>query len=286
MSSINTGFAALNAAIERSADQGSRGNFVPNLQWKDDRNEKGELYQHNVRFVTEDITPCQIYEYVPCKDGKLRDFIIPSSVNLDGPDVVKELGVKVPQYGNKSNLIDPKARGMAFGLVVVREEKSEMINGRRVLTYSDKMETVKYEKDGQEVEETRPMYRIVKQSIRNFWPQVATYYERYGTVMDRDYTIERRRNDKDTSYIIIPCDPVEGLRDPEEVAAAYTPPIDMKKFVEGLADPERARKLLAGDSSDEGSGSNSGEGESALPKSEAPTDSKFADFRDQLINQR
>lgn len=285
MSSIKKGFAALNEAIESSADQGSRGNFVPNLQWKDDRNDKGELYQHNVRFVTEDVIPCKIYEYIPCKDGKLRDFIIPSSIGMDGPDVVKELGVKVPQYGNKSNMIDPKARDMAFGLVVVREEKSEMVNGRRVLTYSDKMETVKYEKDGQEVEETRPMYRIVKQSNRNFWPQIAIYHERYGTIMDRDYTIERRRNDKDTSYVAIPCDPIEGLRDPEEVEAAYDLPIDMESFAKGLADPERARKLLSGDGSSEKAGESGEKAEKSAPKSEAPSDSKFADFRDQLINQ-
>lgn len=282
--SLISGFAAVNQAIEKSAEQGQGGGFLRTLLWKDDRSDKGELYQHTVRFLTDDVIPCKIYEFIPCKDGKMRDFIVPSSVGLEGPDVIQELGIKVPQYGNKNNLIEPKARDMTFGLVIVREEKAEMVNGRRVLTYEDKMEEVSYEKDGEKIEETRPMFRIVKQSNRNFWGMMIGYHSRYGTVTDRDYSIERKRNDKDTSYVIIPCDPIEGLRDPEDIAKAYNPPTTLENVIKDLASPERARRLLTGETS-ESKGEGSDKPAASTGSSEESDDSQFSDFRKKLLDQ-
>lgn len=288
---MKTGFGAVQEAIERSAERsGGGGNFLRTLVWKDDRKDKGELFQHTVRFLTDEVMPCKIYEFIPCKDGKMRDFIIPSSVDDEtkDPDVVKQSGVRVPEYGNKNNLIEPRAKDVTLGIVVLREEISEMVDGRRVLSYKDKMETIKYEKDGVEVEETRPAFRLVKQSNKNFWSVVSGYYGRYGTITDRDYEITRNRNDKDTNYTIIPCDPIEDLRTPEDLEEAYNPPTTLENIVKDLASPERARKLLFGDSDEEGENSresSSDEKPSKESSTETPKDTQFSDLRKQLLEQ-
>lgn len=280
---MKTGFQAVQEAIDRSAERNQGGSgFLPYLNWKDDRKEKGESYQKTLRFLTDEVVPCKIYEYIPCKDGKMRDFIVPSSVGVEGPDYVKESGVRVTQYGNKNNLIEPKARDMTIGLAVLREEVSEMVDGRRVLSYKDKMETVKYEKDGEEVEETRPMFGLIKQSNQNFWGTVAGYWSRYGTIIDRDYQITRNGGGVDTNYTIIPCDPIEGLRDEEEVKAAYDPPTTLEKVIQDLASPERAKKLLLGEGESEGEGKSQA---NVSTSSGSNPGSQFDDFRQQLIDQ-
>lgn len=281
MTGFKTGFGAVQEAIDRSAERGQGGGFLRTLVWKDDRDGKGELYRHTLRFLTDDVVPCEIYEFIPCKDNKKRDFIIPPN----GPDVVKESGIRVPQFGNKNNLIEPKAKNVSLGIAVLREEVSEMVDGRRVLSYKDKMETVSYEKDGQQVEETRPMYVLVKQSNKNFWGIVGGYWGRYGTITDRDYDITRNRNDKDTNYTIIPCDPIDGLKTEEEVSKAYDPPITLESIIKDLSSPERARKLLLGDSEGGQDGGGSSEGEKRSESAEESKKTEFDSLRDQLINQ-
>ena len=283
MSGMKTGFGAVQEAIERSAERGNGGNFLRTIVWKDDRNDKGELFQRTVRFLTDEVVPCKIYEFIPCKDGKMRDFIVPSSVGIDGPDIIKEAGVKVPQYGNKNNLVEPRAKDVTLGIVVVREEISEMVDGRRVLSYQDKMETVEYEKDGEKVSETRPTFGLVKQSNKNFWGVVAGYFSHYGTITDRDYKITRNRNDKDTSYAVIPCDPIEGLRTPEELAKTYNPPTTLENVVKDLASPDRARKLIYGEG-DEAESTSSSNTEAAA-STETQGNTQFSDLRKELLEQ-
>lgn len=279
---IKSGFGAVQEAIQKSADRNQGGGGHLNyLTWKDDRKDKGEDFQKVLRFLTDEVIPCEIYEYIPCKDGKMRDFIVPTSVGLEGTDLVLESGVRVTEYGNKNNLIKPKSRSMTLGIAVVREEISEMVDGRRVLSYRDKMEEVTYEKDGQEVTEVRPVYGLVKQSNQNFWGTIAGYWTRYGTITDRDYVISRNGNGTDTNYVIIPCDPIEDLRSPESIEKAYTPPITLKKVVEDLASPERARKLLFGE--EEGD-SQKGESKNTSESSSSGS-SEFDSFRRSLVSQ-
>ena len=275
---MKTGFQAVQAVIEKSKSQNQGGSFLPYILWKDDRNGEGKEYEKVVRFLTDEVVPCKLYEFIPCKDQKLRDFIVPESVGIESPDIVKESGVKVPSYNNRAVLVDPKPRDLTLGIVVLREEKSEMVNGRRVLTYRDKMEEVTYEKDGETITEKRPIYGIVKQSNVNFWGTVAGYWSRYGTITDRDYVVTRTNNDKDTLYTIVPCDPVEGLRTEEELKKAYQPPTTLTKLVENLADPERARKLLQGEGS-------TPDKESTQSSGDTTTGTQFASLRNELLDQ-
>lgn len=286
MGEMKTGFAAVQELIERSAERGNGGgNFLRTLVWKDDRKDKGEQYRHFVRFLTDDVVPVRMYEFIPCKDGKMRDFIIPDSVKQEGPDVVKQSGVRVPQYGNRNNLVEPKAKDVVLGIVALREEVPQMIDGRRVTTYQDKMETVEYERDGEKVEETRVAYRLIKQSHRNFWNVVASYAARYGTVTDRDYEIIRNRNDKDTNYTILPCEAVDGLILPEEVEKAYNPPTTLDKIVKDLGSAERARKLLVGDGDDGDEEKQEPAEEKPEESTETPKDTQFSNLRKELLEQ-
>lgn len=284
---MRSGFDAVKAAIEESASRGQGGGgFLPTIVWKDDRNGEGKLYDRTVRFLTDEVVPCKIYEYIPCKDGKLRDFIIPSSVGEDGPDIVKESGVQVSKFGNKNQMVDPRAKDVTIGLVVLREEKPEMVDGRRVLTVVDKMETVKYEKDGKQVEEERPVYGIVKQSNTNFWGTVAGYWSRYGTITDRDYNITRNGNDVNTNYTIIPLDPIEELRDEDKLKEAYKPPMTLEEYIKNMTSVERAKKLLYGDSSEgEGKATKEKAEESAPEKVESESGTQFDSLRDELLKQ-
>lgn len=282
---IKSGFQAVQEAIDRSQQRGQGGGgFLPYLIWKDDSKGEGKLFEKTVRFLTDEVVPCEVYEFIPCKDGKMRDFIVPSSVGIEGPDIVEESGILVPQFNNKNNLVKPRKRSVTFGIAAVREERSEIVDGRRTLTYHDKYEKYSYEKDGKTIEGERQVFGLLKQSNSNFWSTVAGYWSRYGTITDRDYVITRKGNGVDTNYTIIPCDPIPELRDPEDIQKHYKPPVEFKSIIEELASPERAERLLLGKSGEQNSQSNQGESPKE-DKVDTPNDTEFSDFRRQLLDQ-
>lgn len=283
---MQMGFGAVEESIKRSEARSASSGFLPTITWRDDRDKGGEEYQKTLRFLTDDIIVCKIYEYIKCPDGKLRDFIVPSSVDVEGPDYVKESGIKVQAFGSQE-MVEPKPRELVLGIAAVRKEVQEVVNGRRVLRFKDATEEV--EVDG-EVREQQ-VFGLIKQSPRTFWNQLAAYYGRYGTITDRDYTVQRRGNGIDTRYVFMAEDPIEGLREPEEISKAYQPPVELVEYVKMLASPKRARKFLYGEEeSDESKAAGEEEAknvESEETKNvEAEENQDFSELKERLLSQK
>ncbi|QGJ94938.1 ssDNA-binding protein [Gordonia phage RedWattleHog] len=283
---MGIGMGAAQAAGERKAAQGG-GDFLPMVYWKDDKSGEGKQYKKIVRFLTDDVITAKIYGFVKGgPEGKGRDFIDPASlVDDDGKPLFEELAgerdyfrennIKLPTY--KGDLKDAKdiAQEQTLGLVVLREEYTvrEDRNGREVAVVKmrDLIEKREYEtKDGEKKTDEGQVIGVVKQGYKNFWSTLAGYYNRYGTICDRDYEITRKGNGTDTTYSIIRLDKDEDMPDVvdgESAMAHYQPRLTLKDWVVPKAKYDAAKEWLEGTSTSAQDGGNDS------PRSEAKEDS-------------
>lgn len=202
-----TGLKALKESIDRSkaraAGGGSPNGALKYYTWKND----GDKFL--IRFLTDDVITTDFYEWVVGKDGKAtRDFI----KNETGEDWVQKYNGQSRDYKTKT-LGPARARELTVGMAVMREEYSK--DGKQAIR--DKIEKV--EVDGTEYDAR--YFGIVKQSHRNFWKNVMVYYNRFGTICDRDFEVTRNGAGKDTDYSFFALDPVPDLANEEAVQKAY-----------------------------------------------------------------
>lgn len=273
------GFKAIREHQEKMDQNksGGGGKFLRTITWSDDRDKEGTEYSKTLRFISDEPIECKLYSFVPCIDGKKRMFIEPQSVGVEGTDWVKESGAQTIDFGTKQP-VPAKWRNVVIGIAVLREEYRDE-NGR--IAFRDKVEKYSYEKDGKTIEGENLIYGVVIQGYRNFWSSVEGYHDRFGTIMDRDYTVQRKGNGVDTNYVFIPEEKIEGLITAEQVANAYEPPISLEEFVKELADPERAKNFLVGEGN---VAPKQAEPVQSAPASASDDDvsDKFNDFRAQL----
>ena len=278
---MESGLAALQKTIEEAKSRPARrsgggGGEFPRLSyygWKD-----GEVKV--LRFLTDDIQQHMYAEYVLTKDGKSQNFIVDPDNNY------------VAKYGGKSResfvdpsspMIEPKLVKRAAGVAVLREE----IAGQKIVDHL-------YERTvGDSVLPSR-YFGVVRQAIKNFWPTLVECAARYGTLTDRDYIIKRIGGGLDTSYSILPCDPIDGLRTPEEVQAFYgygkpwnpedperylNCPQTIKEWVEYYGSEDRIKHWLGVEDTPMVSASPADEAQAAP----TPSGTDFASLRERLI---
>ena len=118
----------------------------------------------------------------------------------------------------KAKVKKPGARSWA--LACLREEVME--DGKVVGLRDKTREVTIPEKDGQpEKTVTEKAIVVVNMGYKNFFAILEGFAGRYGTVLDRDYWIKRSGSDTDTTYQIVPMDPIEtgdgrfDLREPQ-----------------------------------------------------------------------
>lgn len=141
----------------------------------------------------------------------------------------------IPKPNGKPN----RPSGRSWGLGCLREEVKE---DGRVVGYRDQKRMVAtIGADGKPTGEEKPEKAIVvfNMGFKNFLVTLRGYAEAYGTLLDRDYRIKRTGTELDTTYTIIPLDPIPGhdLRDPE-TAAKYDLGIDLAAEVTQRASDE------------------------------------------------
>lgn len=285
---MGMGFGAVDKAIERGAAKGGggRGDYLPNIFWKDDKSGKGEQYRRVVRFLTDDVFVALFYEYViggrPNKDGKQfgREFVAVDSIRdlkyedeghpkfgeLVFPELQEEKDfflsndIYLPDYKGVKKPAKDIANERTIGLAVLREVRAENVGGRRREIVSDAIEHREWEdSDGNKKEEDRIRYGLVRQANKNFWSVLSGYYARYGTICDRDYEITRKGNGKDTQYIIVPLDKDPDLETPEQLAERYSPPVSLRDWMVKAARYEEADAWVNWSADDKDSGSSSGD---------------------------
>lgn len=159
-----------------------------------------------VRFLTDgdDIVLTTLHEYVTCHNGSKRSFVCRG-----------EFGAACELCADP----DVRKRDIAYGVALWREPKTK--NNETVI--GTRVEEVKVNKDGKEVTEIQPWVGIVQQAPRNFWNWFWSVHQTKGTIVDRDFWIERTGADKNTDYSAFPEDKSE---------------LDLSKFAEFVPDLE------------------------------------------------
>lgn len=241
---MTRGFAGIESAINEQRERAAESGLLPDIYWRDDRNTGGPLHLQVVRFlpaadengnldVDGVVQTHKFYEFLTINDGETkRHFIQPT----EGPDYVAE-NVKEMYRGE---IKPPYARTKTVALAVLREEVNQVVDGRNVRTYVDKVPTAKQGGTAN----SGPMFGIIREAHKTFWSIMMGYYQRFGTICDRDYIIERTGNGRDTMYSIIPCDPIPELDSDEKVLANYNPPTTLDAWVKMMASQDRAKALL------------------------------------------
>jgi hypothetical protein len=203
MAMVRKGIEKVQESVERSGSfsGGSRRYF----KWT-----PGEA--KTVRFLTDgdDIAMAVIHEFVPCHDGSKRSFVCRQEFDercelCDTPDVRK--------------------REIAYGIAVWREPVKK--DGKTV--FRTKTEMLDIEVDGKKDSKEVPWVGIIQQAPRNFWAWFYVAYNNKGTLLDRDYTIKRIGQGKETDYQPFPEDPQD---------------LDLSKFKEYMPDLEGMIQFL------------------------------------------
>lgn len=150
------------------------------------------------------------------------------------------------------NLVDgkkvKKAAPRQWALACLREE---VIEEGKIVGYKDKTREVTIPaKDGQpERTVTEKAIVVVNMAYKNFFSLLEGFAGRYGTVLDRDYWIKRNGDDKDTSYNIVPIDPIQtpegifDLREPKFMER-YETDLDLATVITERADDEFYAKFF------------------------------------------
>lgn len=215
---FTTGMAHMQEAIEegkrkaaaaKAAATGASGSSANYFNWK-----PGDV--KILRFLTDDVIIEHFAQFIFDNTGNTKNFMIPPS----DPTILERYRSPAPGIGWQQNyrtkaLEEPKPKKLGVGIAVLRKEEPNA---------EGKMELQDYLYE-QEIEGTKYLSRhfgIVQQTVSNFWHTLAVNcFNRYGTICDRDYLIERSGEGFDTKYGIIPLDPDPELASAEAVQQFY-----------------------------------------------------------------
>jgi hypothetical protein len=245
---IRTGLDAFKDVMDRAKSGGSGGDRVPTnwFSWSD-----GEA--KILRFLTDadEVLWSYMHDYVPCKDGKRRNFVCR-----------KELGDDCELCGTE----DVRRRECGWGVAVLRQEVREEVDGRsKVVGYTDWTEEIEVEENGKKLKKVRPFVGVVRQSPSNFWLYILGAYEKYGSLLERDMDIARKGGDKNTVYLVYPCDPVD-IPNVKERYRKFSP--DVRAMVETIGSKDYYDTHLHGKTKESSSGTSTS---ASTPAPSAPS---------------
>lgn len=187
-----------------------------------------------------------------------------------------------------------RATARTWALAVVRHEVKD--EDGKVLGFRDGVRTVQEtDKDGKPTGEEKKQKEIVilNQGYKNFFSTLQGFAGRYGTVLDRDYYVKRDGDDQNTTYHIVPLDPIEtkdpddpenlirlDLRDERLMKRYETDMPDLEELVERRADQEYYdRFFVPGKDGSSSKGSSNGSG------SDESSDSGGGDVPDERVKE-
>lgn len=124
--------------------------------------------------------------------------------------------------------------------------REEVIENGRVVGIKDKLREVQRKKEGSDETETviEKDIVVVRFAWSNFWHNIQAAAGHYGTVLDRDYLVQRKGSGLDTDYSILPIDPVPAadgekfdLRNPDFMKL-YANDYDLEEIITGQSSEE------------------------------------------------
>lgn len=205
-----TGLQSLQQTIENAKGRGGdfTGGSLTYFSWKDKDRKV-------VRFLTDDVITAEFHEFIITNDGKTKSFLVDPAKG----DFVAKYQSPVPGIGWRMDYktkapAELKPTTKTVGLAVLRDRVPRAGGGFDVV---DVMGDVEFK--GEKF--PARTFGLITQSHGNFWKSLIGYFGLYGTLMDRDYLIERKGGGVDTEYVIVPLDPVEELKDPAVLHEFY-----------------------------------------------------------------
>lgn len=224
MGNLRQGMEHIERAVERAKSGGGDGPPLNFFKWEDKETKVLRfLLEADETFVLE------MHEYVACHDGKRRGFVCREEVDGDC-ELCKRDDVR------------SSTKGWSIAALRTRE-------GGEYVDYTEEFE----DEDGNT--KVRPWVGIVRQAPTNFWTYIQSIEAKKGSLKDYDLEIERKGDDKNTIYIIMPADrdPIENI---DERYKNYMP--DLAKMLESMASQEYYDRHLHGitpDDDDDGGSS-------------------------------
>lgn len=207
MSDLFSNFSTIQKLAERSG--GGQGQFLGYIWWSKKESTNGRT-EKVIRMLHDGSIVVTMHENLTNTAGK-RDELV-----CLGNEFVQNHGV-CPACEQELPTIN---RG--FGLAVQRKEEIVGSGSSRTAQVVDN--TIEIERDGSK--KTVPYLGTVKQSISNFWNNMAPLALRYGSVVTRDILVTRTNFDTSTTYSFLPFDPEQELDSEEKVLKRYESVLD------------------------------------------------------------
>jgi hypothetical protein len=189
-----------------------------------------------IRFLTDDdeIITIGMHKYITGSNGKKNSYVCQTEVGHPSCELC--------EAGDSPT-------DVSFGIAVWRKElhDPEIDPEGGITGYGDE---IVEEKDDKGVVKRKPFVGIVQQAPKNFWSKFTMPLKHFGTLIDRDYEIQRSGDDKNTDYHVWACEPVEieppeGEEDWRKVYENYTP--DLGEYLERKGSKEYYARFLHGD---------------------------------------
>jgi hypothetical protein len=259
MPNFRRGVAAMNQAQE-SSNKGGGGQFtfVPNIGWKNDREEKYIAFLN----PAEEIPTVDLHEWIPVGTRENGSEIFEWFLSRRDAAIGES-------YDDIEDRLGRKARVRSIGVAVELEPTFSMVNGRKRPTgFQVKTETFDRKVEGGGTEEVvAPVIGFVIQSPLNFYGWVGTFSESEAPIEETPLKVVRRGKDQNTAYDFTPyldqpvdytnlIEHIENVRyfadlveqvqgeDAKEVALSLGA-LALDKRLDELADKERYDTLVA-----------------------------------------
>lgn len=193
------GAEGINEAAERRGGGGNFRPFAPELQWREDGDEKYVL----ILTPIEEALGFNIHEWIPTgtfekqngETSKKYDWFMcrkDAAIGDDGCEICDRL--------------DDNAKTRTFGVGVELEPVIEPGRGGRNKVVGFEVKTATYNKKGEDdesIEVTYPVIGVISQAAQNYWKTLVTHDEAQSDITETPFQIIRRGKGSDTDYDFI-----------------------------------------------------------------------------------
>jgi len=205
-------------AIEEAATAKGGGDFrpfVPEIMWKDDKEEKSVLFLTPV----DEIPTILYHDWIPVGKGEKANGDTYTKYEKFISRKDPAIGETYDDLEDRLN-VKPKLRQIAVAVELEPLTEEEEVRGRvreKVVGFQVATDTFTRKTDNGEVEVTAPKVGLVVQAAQNFFGWLSSYDASKGPIEETPLQIVRRGKKTDTTYDFIPVEdrPVDlsGLLD-------------------------------------------------------------------------
>lgn len=193
------GAEGVREAAERKGGSGDFKPFAPEIQWRNDGDEKYVI----ILTPMADVLGFRTHEWVEVGTGekangetyKKYEWFFDRRDPAIGED-----------YDDLSQRLDNDSKVKQFGVAVELEPVLEAGRGGRQKVVGFEVKTSTYNKKGEDdevLEITQPVVGVVMQAAQNFWGSLATHDEAQSAIEETPFQIIRRGKGTDTTYDFI-----------------------------------------------------------------------------------